>query len=157
MELKTLCNGVKHLPVKTRKPLIIPPPHFSLERRNCVPCERAGACRLAALLVLLAMTLALPAAQAQTTDNFYLWRTTLTVGEDSGTLGYDESDSLGSISTDADFYYPPFSPPPKHHFDPDSAITVEAIKSYDAGGALLEVHIGNIDRFINAPGNVERY
>ena len=155
MELKTLCNGVKHLPVKTRKPLITPP-FFSLEHRNCVPCGRAGACRLAALLVLLAMTVALP-AQAQTTDNFYLWRTTITVGENSGYLGYDESDSLGSISTSADLYFPPFSPPPKHHFDPESAITVEAIKSYDAGGALLEVHIGNIDRFINALGNVGRY
>ena len=42
----------------------------------------------------LAGPLALP-AQAQTT-NFYLWRTTMTVGESSGTLGYDKSDSLGS-------------------------------------------------------------
>ena len=121
-----------------------------------MPCGRAGACRLAALLVLLAMMVALPAVQAQTTDNFYLWRTTITVGESSGTLGY-KKDSYGSLSTDADFGFPPWNPPPKHHFDPESAITVEAIKSDDAGGALLEVHIGNIDRFINAPGNVGRY
>ena len=88
--------------------------------------------------------------------HFYLWRTTITVGESSGTLGYDESDSLGSISTSADLYYPPFSPPPKHHFDPESAITVAAIKSYeDLGDIVLEVSIDGAEAtFYGAPGNV---
>ena len=108
-----------------------------------MPCGRAGACRLAALLVLLAMTLALPAAQAHTTDNgphgsdhthFYLWRTTMTVGEDSGTLGYDKSDAYGSISTGAKFNYPPWSPPPKHHFDPDYHYTVEGLYIFESSG-----------------------
>ena len=93
----------------------------------------------------LAGAFALPAVQADTTDNgphgsehthFYLWRTTLTVGESSGTLGYDESDSLGSISTDADFGYPPWNPPPKHHVDRESYYTVEAIKSYETQGNI---------------------
>ena len=129
-----------------------------------MPCGRAGACRLAALLVLLAMTLALPAAQAHTTDNgphgpehthFYLWRTTLTVGESSGILGYDESDSLGSISTGADFGYPPWNPPPKHHVDRESYYTVEAIKyTESAGETALEVHIDGINKIAGGPGNV---
>ena len=86
----------------------------------------------------LAGPLALP-AQAQTT-NFYLWRTTITVGESSGTLGYDNSDSLGSISTSADFGYPPWNPPHKHHVDRSSYYTVEAIKSYETqGNVTLEV------------------
>ena len=60
----------------------------------------------------LAGAFALPAVQADTTDNgphdsdhnhFYLWRTTMTVGKSNGNLGYDKSDSYGSISTSADF------------------------------------------------------
>ena len=47
----------------------------------------------------------------------------MTVGKSSETLGY-KKDSYGSFSTGADFYYPPFSPPPKHNFDPESSITV---------------------------------
>ena len=75
----------------------------------------------------LAGAFALPAVQADTMDNgphgsehthFYLWRTTMTVGESSGELGY-KMDDYGSLSTDADFNYPPWSPPGKHHFDPD--------------------------------------
>ena len=95
-------------------------------------------------------------AEAQTEKtNFYLWRTTLTVGEDSGTLGYDNSDSLGSISTDADFGYPPWNPPHKHHVDRESYYTVEAIKSFLTGGALaLVLHIDDIEEIAGGPGNV---
>ena len=105
----------------------------------------------------LAGPLALP-AQAQTT-NFYLWRTTLTVGEDSGTLGYDDSDSLGSISTDADFGYPPWNPPHKHHVDRESYYTVEAIESYETQGNItLEVAFSGGDKIAeklySGPGNV---
>ena len=93
----------------------------------------------------LAGAFALPAVQADTTTgphgsehtHFYLWSTTLTVGESSGTLGYDESDSLGSISTDADFGYPPWNPPHKHHVDRESYYTVEAIKSYEDSGVTI--------------------
>ena len=59
--------------------------------------------------------------------NFYLWSTTITVGEDSGYFGYEKTSSLGSISTSADFGYPPWSPPHKHHFDHDDKITVNGI------------------------------
>ena len=101
----------------------------------------------------LAGPLALP-AQAQTT-NFYLWRTTLTVGEDSGTLGYDESDSLGSISTDAEFGYPPWNPPHKHHVDRESYYTVEAINYYvDQGHTFLVVLIDSVNEIALGPGNV---
>ena len=61
--------------------------------------------------------------------HFYLWSTTMTVGEESGYLGYDSDtdNRLGSISTDANFNYPPWSPPGKHHFDPDYEFTVAAL------------------------------
>ena len=100
----------------------------------------------------LASPLALP-AQAQTT-NFYLWRTTLTVGEDSGTLGYDDSDSLGSISTSAKFGLPPWNPPHKHHVDRDSYHTVDAIYSYvdTEGITFLRINIPGIIR--SSPGSV---
>ena len=131
-----------------------------------MPCGRAGACRLAALLVLLAMTLALPAAQAHTTDNgphdsdhthFYLWRTTITVGEDSGTLGYDKSGAYGSISTGAKFNYPPWSPPPKHHFDPDYQYTVEGLYIFESSGTKflqLLINDTNVIAANTDPGNV---
>ena len=87
----------------------------------------------------LAMLFSTAEAEAETT-NFYLWRTTLTVGESSGILGYDDSESLGSISTDADFGYAPWNPPHKHHVDRESYYTVEAIKSYETqGNIVLEV------------------
>ena len=87
----------------------------------------------------LAMLFSTAEAEAETT-NFYLWRTTLTVGESSGTLGYDDSESLGSISTDADFGYAPWNPPHKHHVDRESYYTVEVIKSYETqGNIVLEV------------------
>ena len=81
---------------------------------------------MAAVACLCAGAFAPAAAQAQTT-NFYLWRTTITVGEASGYLGYHATDSLGSISTGAQFNYPPWSPPHKHHFDPDYRFTVGAL------------------------------
>ena len=64
--------------------------------------------------------------------NFYLWRTTITVGvldQPAVSLiqhGYNgfTSGSFGSISTDADFGYPPWNPPHKHHFDRDSYVSV---------------------------------
>ena len=101
----------------------------------------------------LAGPLALP-AQAQTT-NFYLWRTTMTVGESSGTLGYDKDASLGSISTDADFGYPPWNPPHKHHVDRESYYTVKAINYYvDQGYTFLVVLIDSVDEIASGPGNV---
>ena len=95
-----------------------------------------------------------PPIRPQTT-NFYLWRTTLTVGEDSGTLGYDKSDSIGSISTDAEFGYPPWNPPPKHHFDPDSYFIVEAIRSYEeSGDILLAFQIDDLEKLSGKPGKL---
>ena len=95
-----------------------------------------------------------PPIRPQTT-NFYLWRTTLTVGEDSGTLGYDRSDSLGSISTSAKFGHPPWNPPRKHHFDPDSYIIVEAIRSYEeSGDILLAFQIDDIGKLSGKPGKL---
>ena len=122
-------------------------------RRGLVRSARMLA---AAALLALSGALALPAtAQAQETTNFYLWRTTLTVGEDSGDLGYDNSDSFGSISTSADFGYPPWNPPHKHHVDRESYYTVEAIKSTVNGGAIfLEVYIDDIAEIADGPGNV---
>ena len=97
------------------------------------------AARAAAVVACLSLAgaFALPAVQAHTTNgphgsehtHFYLWRTTMTVGESSGTLGYssDSADSFGSISAGADFGFPPWNPPTKHHFDGDSYVTVESI------------------------------
>ena len=104
----------------------------------------------------LAGAFALPAVQADTTDNgphgsehthFYLWRTTMTVGESSGQLGYNtaSTNSYGSISTDADFNYPPWSPPPKHHFDPDYNFTVDALfLSEQSGVTVLTLSINDV-------------
>ena len=111
----------------------------------------------AAALLALSGALALPAtAQAQETTNFYLWSTTITVGENSGDLGYDNSDSFnGSISTSADFGYPPWNPPHKHHVDRESYYTVEAIKSAEASGARqFSVYIDDLDEINDGPGNV---
>ena len=117
-------------------------------RHSLVGCARA--------LAALSGALALPAtAQAQQTTNFYLWRTTITVGENSGDLGYDKSDSFGSISTSADFGYPPWNPPHKHHVDRESYYTVEAIRSVETSGARqLSVHIDDVDEIHGGPGNV---
>ena len=64
--------------------------------------------------------------------HFYLWSTTMTVGfrEVPSLLlneyGYIKND-IGSISTDADFGFPPWNPPHKHHVDHDGYITVDGI------------------------------
>ena len=122
--------------------------------RRRFPILFAAIAALALAGAVLASLFSTAEAEAETT-NFYLWRTTLTVGESSGTLGYDDSDSLGSISTDADFGYPPWNPPHKHHVDRDSYYTVEAITSYAFNGSnFLEVHIDNIYEIKNGPGNV---
>ena len=70
------------------------------------------------------------------TDDFYLWTTAITVGKSStGTLGYDASGGYGELSTGADFFYPSFAPPPKHHFDPGSALTVTSLRRFaDSNG-----------------------
>ena len=74
-----------------------------------------------------------PPIRPQTT-NFYLWRTTMTVGKSSaGDLGYNtvSLNSYGSISTGAKFNYPPWNPPGKHHFDPDYNFTVKGLILYE--------------------------
>ena len=108
-----------------------------------MPCGRAGARGLAALLVLLVMTVALPAAHAA--ETFYLLSTTITVGKSGGKLGYDESDSLGSISTAAEFGYPPWNPPPEWNFDRDSwthDLTDLYIETLAGGNKALTLGIG---------------
>ena len=66
--------------------------------------------------------------------HFYLWRTTITVGVSEipavslAQYGYGKNNpALGSISTDADFGYPPWNPPHKHHVARDGYITVGGI------------------------------
>ena len=95
------------------------------------------AARAAAVVACLCLAGAfvLPAVQAHTTNgphgsehtHFYLWRTTMTVGEESGFLGYHGVDGLGGLSTGRKFNYPPWSPPSKHHFDPDYEYTIEGL------------------------------
>ena len=126
--------------------------------RRRFPILFAAIAALAVVGAVLASLFSTAEAQTEKT-NFYLWRTTLTVGEDSGTLGYDDSESLGSISTDADFGYAPWNPPHKHHVDRESYYTVEAIKSYDDDGStVLEVNFSGAEKIAekvkNGPGNV---
>ena len=132
-----------------------PPPDTLPPRRGGRPSSKTASARaVAAVACLCAGAFAPAAAQAQTT-NFYLWRTTLTVGESSGTLGYADSNSLGSISTDADFGYPPWNPPHKHHVDRESYYTVKAINYYvDQGHTFLVVLIDSVDEIASGPGNV---
>ena len=98
------------------------------------------AARAAAVVACLSLAgaFALPAVQADTTDNgphgpehthFYLWRTTMTVGESSDYLGYlkNNFESWGEFSTSAKFNYPPWSPPHKHHFDSDYEFTLQGL------------------------------
>ena len=85
-----------------------------------------------------------PRARPQTT-NFYLWRTTITVGvhelafigqETVFRTGYlRDNISIGTIKTgtSAKFGFPPWNPPAIHHFDPDSYITVEGLYVYHQG------------------------
>ena len=113
-------------------------------RRALVRSARAVA---AVACLCLAGPLALP-AQAQTT-NFYLWRTTMTVGESSGFLGYVRSslESWGELSTGAQFNYPPWSPPHKHHFDPAYQFTVKGLYIDPTGG------IGGVEQLILEMGS----
>ena len=75
--------------------------------------------------------------------DFYLWLTTITVGVRDNSVGdyaniisgYASVLSLGSISTSEKFYYPPFHPPPKHHFDPDNQISVAAVTIVQDGSS----------------------
>ena len=102
-------------------------------------------------------TAALPLNPNRPEFDFRLWSTTMTVGESSGTLGYDESDSLGSIKTGTSgkFGFPPWNPPHKHHVDRGSYYTVEAIKSEeDSGANQLTVYIDDVDEIDDGPGNV---
>ena len=123
------------------------------------------AARAAAVVACLSLAgaFALPAVQAHTTKgphgsehtHFYLWRTTVTVGSAAGKLGYDKSDSLGSISTSAKFGLPPWNPPHKHHVDRDSYHTVEAIYSFEqAGATLLRIDIPGSTSIRMSPGSV---
>ena len=79
----------------------------------------------------------------------------MTVGDDSGNIGYDKSDSFGSISTSGKFGYAPWNPPHKHHVDRGSYYTVEAINYYVfEGNSILTVAIDNANEIANGPGNV---
>ena len=82
------------------------------------------------------------AAGPPPTDDFYLWTTIITVGKSStGTLGYDESGAYGSLSTGADFFYPTFAPPPKHHFDPESALTVTSLRRFADSNSVEQLRL----------------
>ena len=85
----------------------------------------------------------------------------MTVGESSDYLGYVKSpiESWGELSHGAKFNSPPWSPPGKHHFDPDYRFTVEGIyidpsgasdrlvfEIKDAGGP--KIGVGNITLWI---------
>ena len=117
--------------------------------RRRLPVLFAAIAALAVAGAVLASLFSTAEAQTETT-NFYLWRTTMTVGEDSGYLGYDSdlNAPLGSISTDADFGYPPWNPPHKHHFDPDYEFTVEALylDPTGDGSLVLKVDGAGIER-----------
>ena len=124
------------------------------------------AARAAAVVACLSLAgaFALPTVQADTTDNngphgsehthFYLWRTTITVGEDSGYFGYDADalNPLGSINTNPKFSYPPWSPPHKHHVDPDYEFRVTQLYMNDSE---LNVQIVGAGDFSGTdPGNI---
>ena len=121
--------------------------------RRRFPILFAAIAALAVAGAVLASLFSTAEAQTEKT-NFYLWRTTLTVGADSGTLGYDKSDSIGSISTSADFGFPPWNPPGKHHVDRGSYVSVEAIKSYEASGVTFLELGGGDDIFFGKYENV---
>ena len=99
---------------------------------------------IAALAVAgTALAMLFSTAEAHTPDNgphgsehthFYFWRTTLTVGESSGYLGYNKAEGWGELSTGRTFNYPPWSPPHKHHFDPVYRFTVVGLYIFSTGG-----------------------
>ena len=89
--------------------------------------------------------------------NFYLWSTTMTVGESNDYLGYDKGESYGELSTGRVFNYPPWSPPGEHHFDPDYEFKVDSLHLDDAGNLNFWVdgaddapgtNVGNITLWI---------
>ena len=95
--------------------------------------------------------------------NFYLWRTTITVGVLEETdpfaylyTGYNTTLGFGSISTSADFGYPPWNPPHKHHVDRESYITVTGVWNTDAGVFNLNMpqltDTGNVELWIGHKG-----
>ena len=100
--------------------------------RRRFPILFAAIAALAVAGAVLASLFSTAEAESETT-NFYLWRTTMTVGvlETPSVLliqyGYHSGTGFGSISTDADFGYPPWNPPHKHHVDRDGYITVDRI------------------------------
>ncbi len=51
----------------------------------------------------------------------------MTVGESNDFLGYSKDEGWGELSTGREFNYPPWSPPHKHHFDPDYEFSVGAL------------------------------
>ena len=85
--------------------------------------------------------------------NFYLWRTTMTVGESNDYLGYHKGEGWGELSGGREFNYPPWSPPHKHHFDPDYQFTVNALYIADDGN-LVAVLDGGISNLVTSDGNV---
>ena len=101
-------------------------------------------------------TAALP-PNPHSTD-FYLWSTTLTVGEDSGYLGYDSDPNalLGSISTNGKFNHPPWHPPHKHHFDRDFGYNVKALYLDEDSSAVkrLSLALSAANVLAMAPGDV---
>ena len=107
----------------------------ALRQADGTACQMTGICTVT-VTITDNDDPALPTAGPPPTDDFYLWTTTITVGESStGTLGYDESGAYGELSTGADFFYPPFAPPPRHHFDHGSALTVTSLLRFaDSNG-----------------------
>ncbi len=93
-----------------------------------------------------------PRARPQTT-NFYLWRTTMTVGESNDWLGYHKSEGWGELSTGGKFNHPPWSPPGKHHFDSDYQYTVVGLYIDDTGSLFADVD-GDVPNLVAAPGNL---
>ena len=123
--------------------------------RRRFPILFAAIAALAVAGAVLASLFSTAEAESETT-NFYLWRTTMTVGQSSsGDLGYDKSDAYGSLSTGRKFGYAPWNPPHKHHVDRGSYYTVETISYYvDQGNSILQVEIEDGTEIANGPGNV---
>ena len=103
-----------------------------------------------------------PRVRPQTAD-FYLWSTTMTVGVDEAeapvayrNAGYNPTFGIGSISTDADFGFPPWNPPHKHHVDTESYITVTGVWADDLGFLRLAMpklpNTGNVELWIGHKG-----
>ena len=103
----------------------------------------ARSARAVAVACLCAGAFAPAAAQAQTT-NFYLWRTTMTVGGADDHLGYHKDNGWGELSTGRTFNHPPWSPPHKHHVDPNHQFEIDGIYITDAGRLVVEADLAQI-------------